>query len=71
MWYNILKRGVEMTAREIEKIITQDGWFFERKKGSHKQYHHPKKKGIVTIPIHSGDIPKGTLNAIFKQAGLK
>jgi len=29
------------------------------------------RSNIVTVPFHSGDIPKGTLNSIFKQAGLK
>jgi predicted RNA binding protein YcfA (HicA-like mRNA interferase family) len=32
---------------------------------------HPVKKRKITIPVHGGDIPKGTLNAILKQAGLK
>lgn len=27
--------------------------------------------GKITIPKHRGDIKKGTLNAILKQAGLK
>lgn len=40
-------------------------------RGSHYCYKHPTKKGTVVIPHHSGDIPKGTLNSIFKQAGLK
>lgn len=29
------------------------------------------KVGKVTVPNHSGDIPKGTANSILKQAGLK
>jgi predicted RNA binding protein YcfA (HicA-like mRNA interferase family) len=29
------------------------------------------KKGIVNIPHPKKDIPKGTLNAILKQAGIK
>jgi len=35
------------------------------------QLEHPAKTGKVTVPIHAGDISKGTLNSIFKQAGLK
>ena len=27
--------------------------------------------GKITIPNHKGDIKKGTLNSILKQAGLK
>ena len=29
------------------------------------------ESGSVTVPNHKGDIPKGTLNNILKQAGLK
>lgn len=39
-------------------------------KGSHAQYKHPVKKGRVTLPMHKGDIPIGTLKSIFKQAQL-
>jgi len=38
-----------MTYKEIIKIIENDGWFLSRQKGSHKQYKHPIKKGLVTI----------------------
>lgn len=31
----------------------------------------PDKQGKVTVPMHGGDNPKGTLNSILKQAGLK
>lgn len=60
-----------MTVRELEKIIKADGWFEIDQHGSHRQYKHPTKKGRVTIPCHNGDIDKGTLNSILKQAGLK
>jgi len=48
-----------------------DGWIEKTQKGSHLQMVHPVKPGKVTVPVHSGDIPRGTLNSIFKQAGLK
>jgi len=60
-----------MTAKEIEKILKDDGWYFVSSKGSHNQYKHPSKHGKVTIPNHRGDIPIGTAKAILKQAGLK
>nr|WP_279388790.1 type II toxin-antitoxin system HicA family toxin [Hydrogenispora ethanolica] len=52
------------------KILYQDGWMpvEERTKGSHIQ---PGKPGKVTVPNRKGDIAPGTLNSIFKQAGLK
>lgn len=60
-----------MTFKEIDKILKADGWILKDVKGSHYQYIHPSKSGKVTVPAHKGDIPKGTLNAIMKQAGLK
>ena len=60
-----------MRAREIEKILIKDGWYFVKQVGSHRQYKHPAKPGKVTIPFHSGDLDKGTAESILKQAGLK
>jgi len=60
-----------MTVQEIIKELKKDGWVECETKGSHIQFENPFKKGKVTVPSHSGDIPKGTLNSILKQAGLK
>jgi predicted RNA binding protein YcfA (HicA-like mRNA interferase family) len=61
-----------MTAREILKILYQDGWYDVDQDGSHLQLKHPTKPGKVTVTIHGKkDIPPGTLNNILKQAGLK
>ena len=59
-----------MKVIEIIKIIENDGWFLVRQKGSHRQYKHKIKKGLVTIASHklSDDIAIGTLNSILKQA---
>lgn len=67
--YNILEVK-KMTAREIIKIITDDGWYFVKQVGSHKQYKHPTKQGKVTVPNHTGDIHPKTVKSILKQAGL-
>lgn len=60
-----------MRARELERILLEDGWYFKNQKGSHRQYKHPDKQGKVTIPFHTGDVDKGTADSILKQAGLK
>lgn len=62
-----------MTVREVLKILHQDGWVEveNRTKGSHIQLRNPAKPGKVTVPSHGGDIAKGTLNSIMRQAGLK
>ena len=62
---------ITMKVREVIKLLVKNGWYEKRQSGSHKQFAHPFRKGTVTIPVHSGDIPIGTLNSILKQAGLK
>jgi predicted RNA binding protein YcfA (HicA-like mRNA interferase family) len=60
-----------MTPRELRRILEQNGFVFTRQSGSHAIFKHPISKRRVVLPIHSGDIPTGTLNAILKDAGLK
>lgn len=62
-----------MKVKEIIRIIEKDGWFLVRTKGSHKQYKHNIKTGLVTVSGHkpSDDIATGTLNSILKQAQIK
>ena len=59
-----------MRPRELIKLLESEGYVFVRQSGSHAIY---KKQGtkIIVVPIHSKDIPKGTLNGILKDAGLK
>lgn len=60
------------TPQSIERELLAAGWVFQSQNGSHRHYTHPDKPGKVTIPFHKGkDLPKGTANAIRKQAGLK
>ena len=61
-----------MKVRDMLKKLMEDGWFLARTKGSHRQYRHPTKKGLVTVAGHPGDdLAPGTQNSIFKQSGLK
>jgi predicted RNA binding protein YcfA (HicA-like mRNA interferase family) len=61
-----------MKIRDVIKAIEEDGWYLVYQKGSHRQYKHPDKKGRVTIAGHPGDdLAPGTLNSVFKQAGIK
>jgi predicted RNA binding protein YcfA (HicA-like mRNA interferase family) len=60
-----------MTPRELRRILEQNGFVFTRQSGSHAIFKHPISKRRVVLPIHSRDIPTGTLHAILKDAGLK
>ncbi len=61
-----------MKVKDVIKLLKDDGWQVVRMKGSHRQFKHPIKPGVVTVAGNpSVDIPPGTLNSILKQAGLK
>jgi predicted RNA binding protein YcfA (HicA-like mRNA interferase family) len=63
--------GSGMKYRDLIKRIEGDGWRQVRQRGSHAQYKHPTKPGLVTIPMKPGkDVPPGTLRSIMKQAAL-
>lgn len=60
-----------MKVKEVITLIESDGWYLNRTRGSHRQYKHPTKSGLVTVAGKlSDDLAKGTLNSILKQAGL-
>lgn len=59
-----------MTGKELLKLLHRQSWKLDRINGS----HHVLKKGdkTITVPIHgNGDVKKGLLQAILKQADLK
>ena len=61
-----------MKIREVVRLLEKDGWRLVRQRGSHRQYRHPVKPGLVTIAGKPGDdLAPGTLNSVLKQAGLK
>jgi predicted RNA binding protein YcfA (HicA-like mRNA interferase family) len=60
-----------MDSREVIRLLQKNGWYEVRQAGSHKQFKHDRKKGLVTIPHPKKYIPKGTLASIERQAGIK
>jgi predicted RNA binding protein YcfA (HicA-like mRNA interferase family) len=61
-----------MKVRDAIKLIEDDGWQLVRARGSHRQYKHPSKPGLVTVPGKlSKDLPTGLQRSILKQAGLE
>jgi len=61
-----------MKVRELVRLLEDNGWYQVRMKGSHRQFKHKLKPGLVTVPGNPGkELAIGTLGSIFKQAGLK
>jgi predicted RNA binding protein YcfA (HicA-like mRNA interferase family) len=60
-----------LTARDVIRVLRRAGFVISRTSGSHCRLVHetdPARK--VTVPVHSGDLKRGTLRAIVAQAGL-
>ena len=60
-----------MKIRDVLKRLSEDGWQVVRQEGSHRILKHPTKRGIVVVAGHpSKDMKMGTLQSVWKQAGL-
>ena len=60
-----------LTAREVVRALERAGFQVARMSGSHCRLIHtsdPTRK--ITIPVHSGDLKRGTLRGIIAQAGF-
>jgi predicted RNA binding protein YcfA (HicA-like mRNA interferase family) len=60
-----------VTARDVIRALGRAGFIVSRTSGSHCRLIHatdPARK--VTVPMHSGDLKRGTLRSIIAQAGL-
>ena len=61
-----------MKVDEVLRMLRDDGWHLSRQSGSHRQFKHDIKRGLVTVAGKPSDeLAPGTLNSILKQAGLK
>ena len=67
-----MRQPINMKVKQAIAIIEKDGWYLVRTRGSHRQFKHNAKPGLVTVPGEpSDDIAIGTENSILRQAGLK
>ncbi|MBL6749237.1 MAG: type II toxin-antitoxin system HicA family toxin [Nevskia sp.] len=58
-----------MKSADVIRRLQAEGWEVCRVRGSHQQFKHPARPGLVTVPHPRSDIPTGTLRSIFRQAG--
>ncbi|TLY23608.1 MAG: addiction module toxin, HicA family [Nitrospirae bacterium] len=63
-----MSRLPALTSRELIRALERAGFQEHRQRGSHKIF----KKGTlrITVPVHSGDLKKGTVRSIIEQAGF-
>ena len=61
-----------MKVAQLIKVLNDDGWIMIRMRGSHRQFKHSEKQGLVTISGKpSDDVKKGTLGSVLRQANIK
>ncbi|KAB2874195.1 MAG: type II toxin-antitoxin system HicA family toxin [Pseudorhodoplanes sp.] len=60
-----------LTAKEVIRALERAGFTVTRMSGSHCRLVHPgEPERKVTVPVHAGDLKRGTLRAIIAQAGF-
>jgi predicted RNA binding protein YcfA (HicA-like mRNA interferase family) len=63
---------IVMKVRDLVRLLEADGWRLVRTRGSHRQFKHSTKRGLVTVAGSNHDeLARKTLQSVFKQAGLK
>jgi len=65
-----MAKSPSMTAAELIRLLMQHGFEFIRSKGSHQIFKNRTNGKMTVVPMHRGDLPKGTLLAILRQTGL-
>jgi predicted RNA binding protein YcfA (HicA-like mRNA interferase family) len=59
-----------MKPKEVIAALEKAGFEQRRQTGSHIIMYKPGIRHLVSIPQHPKDLPKGTLRAIIREAGL-
>jgi predicted RNA binding protein YcfA (HicA-like mRNA interferase family) len=67
----VTPRLPSLTAKQVLRSLLNAGFFLHHQTGSHATLKRPDQpERRVTVPVHSGDLPRGTVMAIIKQAGM-
>jgi predicted RNA binding protein YcfA (HicA-like mRNA interferase family) len=60
-----------VTPRKLIRALEQAGFYVHHVKGGHYYLKHPNNPTArVSVSYHPGDVKRGTLRSILKQAGM-
>ncbi|MBU4299157.1 type II toxin-antitoxin system HicA family toxin [Patescibacteria group bacterium] len=59
-----------ITSKKLVKILKELGFKLDHTTGSHFIFYQPAVKRRAVVPIHSKDLPKGTLMSILRETGI-
>ncbi|MBN1344957.1 MAG: type II toxin-antitoxin system HicA family toxin [Phycisphaerae bacterium] len=65
-----MARRKQLKPREVVRLLKQHGFVEHHQRGSHLFLVHPESHRIAVVPMHSKDVPQGTLHSILKSAGI-
>jgi predicted RNA binding protein YcfA (HicA-like mRNA interferase family) len=60
--------SVHVKARDLMRLLEEQGWELDRIRGSHHQFKHPQATRTLTVPVHGKEIPEQLARLILKQA---
>ena len=60
-----------ITAARLIRALQRDGFFIHHTTGGHHVFKHPDRPAVrVVVPYHAGDMKRGTLRSILRQANI-
>ena len=59
-----------LTPKQIIQKLKELGFVEDHQRGSHKIFYNVTTGKRAVVPFHARDLPKGTLLAIIREAGL-
>ena len=58
------------TSKQLIKFLKKNDFAPDHATGSHYIFYHPSAKKRIVVPFHTSNLPKETLRAILRQAGI-
>lgn len=65
-----MSRLPTVTPHKVVKALLRAGFFEDHQHGSHLTLYNPTTDRQTVVPMHAGDLHRGLLKGILKQAGL-
>lgn len=65
-----MSRLPSCTAADVMRVLRRAGFELDHTSGSHHYFRRSDRPRPVPVPFHRGDIKRGLLYEIIRQAGL-
>jgi len=65
-----MSRLPTVKPRQVVRALKRAGFEEHHQRGSHLYLRHPETRRMTSVPMHPGDLPRGTLRAILRQVEI-